>query len=54
MLTSNHTMNSLVKLDETWVLFHPNKHYFVDAEVCQHFNIPKIHLMQHYMAVIIS
>jgi hypothetical protein len=50
----SHTMDSLVKLDEAWVLFHTNKHYFVDAEVRQHFNIPKIHSMQHYVAAIIS
>jgi hypothetical protein len=50
----SHTMDSLVKLDEAWVLFHMNKHYFVNAEVRQHFNILKIHLMQHYMAAIIS
>ena len=49
-----HTMDSLVKLDEAWVLFHTNKHYFIDMEVHQHFNIPKIHLMQHYVAAIIS
>jgi hypothetical protein len=47
-------MDSLVKLDEAWVLFHANKHYFVDVEVRKHFNIPKLHSMQHYVAAIIS
>ena len=50
----SHTMDSLVKLYEAWVLFHTNKHYFVDMEVRQHFNIPKIHSMQHYVMAIIS
>ena len=50
----SHTWDSLVKLDDAWVLFHENKHYFVDAEVRKHFNIPKLHSMQHYVAAIIS
>ena len=50
----SHTLDSLVKLDEAWVLFHNNKHYFVDTEVQKHFNIPKIHSMQHYVTAIIS
>jgi len=50
----SHTMDSLVKLDEAWVAFHKNKQYFVDAGVRKHFNIPKLHSMQHYVAAIIS
>jgi hypothetical protein len=50
----SHTMDSLVKLDKAWVLFYQNKHYFVDAGIWKHFNIPKIHSMQHYVTAIIS
>jgi len=49
----SYTMDSLVKLDEAWVTFHKNKQYFVDARVRKHFNIPKLHSMQHYIAAII-
>jgi hypothetical protein len=49
-----HTMDSLTKLEEAWVAFHRNKQYFVDKSVRTHFNIPKIHSMQHYIAAIIS
>jgi hypothetical protein len=37
-----------------WVAFHQNKHYFVNKGVRTHFNIPKIHSMQHYIAAIVS
>ena len=50
----SHTLDFLVKLDEAWVLFHNNKYYFVNAKVQKHFNIPKIHSMQHYVTAIIS
>jgi hypothetical protein len=49
-----HMTDSLTKLEEAWVAFHENKHYFVDKDICTHFNIPKIHSMQHYIAAIIS
>jgi hypothetical protein len=52
-----HTLDSLQKLDEAWVIFHENLQYFVDMGVCKscdNFNIPKLHLMQHYINSIIS
>jgi hypothetical protein len=49
-----HTTNSLFKLEQAWVAFHQNKHYFVDKVVRTHFNIPKLHSMQHYVAAIVS
>ena len=50
----SHTMDSLEKLEQAWLSFHQNKHFFIDNEVCSHFNIPKIHSMQHYIDAIIS
>ncbi|KAJ7918043.1 hypothetical protein B0H13DRAFT_2231346 [Mycena leptocephala] len=43
-----HTDASLAKLEEAWKLFHANKDVFVTKEIREHFNIPKIHSMQHY------
>nr|GAT45133.1 predicted protein [Mycena chlorophos] len=46
-----HTDASLAKLTEAWNLFHDNKDVFVenDARSQDHFNISKIHAMQHYL-----
>ena len=49
-----HTSDSLHKLEQAWVAFHQNKHYFIDNGIHTHFNIPKIHSMQHYVAAIVS
>ena len=49
-----HTTDSLIKLEQAWVAFHENKQYFVDNGIRTHFNIPKLHSMQHYVAAIIS
>ena len=49
-----YTTDSLLKLEEAWVAFHTNKHYFVDEGIQTHFNIPKLHSMQHYVAAIVS
>jgi hypothetical protein len=52
-----HTLDSLWKLDEAWVIFHKNLQYFINMGVCKShddFNIPKLHLMQHYINSIIS
>lgn len=49
-----HTTDSLRKLEEAWVAFHTNKHHFVDEGIRTHFNIPKLHSMQHYVAAIVS
>ncbi|KAJ7936264.1 hypothetical protein B0H13DRAFT_2303980 [Mycena leptocephala] len=47
-----HTDPSLVKLEEAWKLFHANKDVFVTKEIREHFNVPKIHSMQHYVDMI--
>ncbi|KAJ7472206.1 hypothetical protein FB451DRAFT_1559329 [Mycena latifolia] len=47
-----HTDASLAKLDEAWKLFHANKDIFVTKGVREHFNIPKIHSMKHYVDMI--
>jgi hypothetical protein len=49
-----HTTDSLLKLEQAWVAFHQNKHYFVGKGVRTHFNIPKLHSIQHYVAAIVS
>ena len=49
-----HTMDSLHKLEQAWVTFHQNKHYFIDKGIRTHFNIPKLHSIQHYVAAIVS
>jgi len=53
----SHSTDSLRKLEEAWVTFHQNLDYFVEKDICKsrdHFNIPKLHSMQHYVAAIIS
>ena len=53
----SHTIDSLRKLEEAWISFHDNLHYFSDEGVRKSrddFNIPKLHSMQHYISSIIS
>jgi Plavaka transposase len=53
----SHSTDSLGKLEEAWVTFHQNLDYFVEKDIRKsrdHFNIPKLHSMQHYAAAIIS
>ena len=45
------TLNSLQKSLET---FHKNKHLFVAEGIREHFNVPKIYVMNHYLAAIQS
>ncbi|KAJ7684249.1 hypothetical protein DFH06DRAFT_1072814 [Mycena polygramma] len=47
-----HTDDSLAKLEEAWKLFHANKEVFIANGVREHFNIPKIHSMKHYVDMI--
>ncbi|KAK0226864.1 hypothetical protein EDD85DRAFT_958654 [Armillaria nabsnona] len=49
-----HTDESLKKLEDSLCTFHAHKHIFVDDGVCEHFNIPKVHSMVHYAAMIRS
>ena len=47
-----HTTQTLQGLDNTLALFHQNKSVFVDLDVRQHFNIPKLHSLIHYRSSI--
>ena len=49
-----HTTHSLQRLEDAWNCFHANKDEFVKQKVWTHFNIPKIHMMQHYVHMICS
>lgn len=49
-----HTDESLKKLEDSLHTFHAHKHIFIDDGVCEHFNIPKVHSMVHYAAMIRS
>ncbi|KAJ7637485.1 hypothetical protein B0H17DRAFT_906363, partial [Mycena rosella] len=50
----SHTTRSLAALDTALDVFHENKEVFVTLEARSqgHFNIPKIHSMQHYAPMI--
>ncbi|KAF7293104.1 hypothetical protein MIND_01209800 [Mycena indigotica] len=47
-----HTEASLKKLAEAWLSFHEHKQVFLDMGIREHFNIPKVHAMWHYVALI--
>ena len=49
-----HTDLSLRRLEDAWNRFHASKDEFVKQKVWTHFNIPKIHAMQHYVHMIRS
>ncbi|PBK94482.1 hypothetical protein ARMGADRAFT_1062603 [Armillaria gallica] len=49
-----HTDESLKKLEDSLRTFHAHKHIFVDDGIREHFNIPKVHSMVHYAAMIRS
>ena len=49
-----HTDSSLQKLTNAWNDFHKRKTIFIDCGVREHFNIPKVHSMQHYFHMIKS
>ncbi|TCD59805.1 hypothetical protein EIP91_011412 [Steccherinum ochraceum] len=44
-----HTKASLLALRRAFETFHENKNIFVETGVRQHFNIPKLHSMMHYL-----
>ena len=44
----SHTTETLQHMQEALELFHSNKDVFVDLDICEHFNIPKLHSMHHY------
>ncbi|KAF9496260.1 hypothetical protein BDN71DRAFT_1505955 [Pleurotus eryngii] len=45
----SHTTTSLNSLRVSLELFHKHKDIFVDLEIREHFNIPKLHAIQHYI-----
>ncbi|KAF9034404.1 hypothetical protein BJ165DRAFT_1563819 [Panaeolus papilionaceus] len=47
-----HTTTNLSALEASLALFHKNKHLLVQMGVHQHFNIPKLHNIKHYMDAI--
>jgi len=44
----SHDKDSLGYLQEALEQYHANKHILIDIGVRDHFNIPKLHSMQHY------
>ena len=49
-----HTNSTLKRLKAAWADFHERKLIFVDHGICEHFNFPKLHSMQHYLHMIKS
>ncbi|KAH9950697.1 hypothetical protein B0H21DRAFT_776616 [Amylocystis lapponica] len=43
-----HSGGTLNKLEAAWDAFHANKHIFIDLDIRDDFNIPKVHSGQHY------
>ncbi|KAF5346250.1 hypothetical protein D9758_014405 [Tetrapyrgos nigripes] len=49
-----HTDKTLALLEESLKLFHQNKTIFVDLQIREHFRLPKIHFLNHYVEKIRS
>ena len=49
-----HTSKTLDKLEKCLKTFHENKQIFIDLGIRKHFNIPKLHAIQHYVEGICS
>ncbi|KAI6098435.1 hypothetical protein EDD16DRAFT_1697600 [Pisolithus croceorrhizus] len=47
-----HTNMNLVAMQESLKMFHNNKHILIELEICEDFNVPKIHSLQHYVTSI--
>ncbi|KAF8573304.1 hypothetical protein K439DRAFT_1650034 [Ramaria rubella] len=50
----SHSTTTLQRLQDALDRFHTHKAAFVDTNVCEHFDIPKIHSMAHYVESIKS
>ncbi|KDQ53097.1 hypothetical protein JAAARDRAFT_137388, partial [Jaapia argillacea MUCL 33604] len=50
----SHSTSSLQAMKAALEAFHANKQVFVDLGLRSHFNIPKLHWLQHYVASIIN
>ena len=44
----SHTTNTLTSLQQSLETFHRHKKVFLELGICEHFNIPKLHNIQHY------
>ena len=40
------------EIEKASKIFHANKDILIEAEICQHFNIPKLHVILHYLNAI--
>ena len=49
-----HTTKTLEAWEKTLKIFHENKQVFIDLDIREHFNIPKVHQMLHYIQSIKS
>ena len=49
-----HTSRTLEAWEKTLKVFHENKQVFIDLDIHEHFNIPKVHQMVHYIQSIKS
>lgn len=50
----SHTTSTLEQMADALQKFHDNKAVFVEMGIRQHFNIPKVHWLNHYVASIID
>ena len=44
-----HTSTTLKSLESCLETFYRNKNIVIDLEICEHFNIPKVHAILHYV-----
>ncbi|KAF8511993.1 hypothetical protein JB92DRAFT_3174281 [Gautieria morchelliformis] len=51
---ASHSTETLRRLQDALDTFHQNKQVFIDHHIRTHFQIPKIHMMEHYVALIHS
>ena len=49
-----HTTQTLAALQKCLNTFHANKEILVELGICEHFNIPKLHMIQHYINTILT
>jgi hypothetical protein len=47
-----HSNDTLLLLEDSLAIFHANKQVFIDLEVRETFNLPKLHSMSHYASSI--
>src|SRR5216683_4058418 len=49
---TSHTNETIHRLEDSLAVFHNNKAIFIDLGVREHFNIPKLHSLSHYVSSI--